>query len=426
MKEVSKYKNNSLASKKKHIFARLLDYFSMFVISYLTFTILYAVAGSLPIISTLVNNLADISEQAALYVDSTHLQRLNEDKTYLIPTDEGAETYLINMTKTSAYVNNIKYPVRQNDGTYIEVDVDIKDTFVYQSNEYSLDNVSHYYKKFKKEEPSLNNYVYEGVDYKDDIDTFLYIKLMKLDANYFISSDDANYISRADNISIYTIFNSEYTAKMINKIARGENIDADANNLYDRMVNAYESAINYGIDDVENNSTPYIEININFKKAYQSLIGAFALVYFVSYTIAYVLLMIIMRLIAKEWTTIGQKVMGLAMADLDELTPSAWQIIVYNLSNYLLFSTSALLSSYLVGMFGIFSFEIFPGFNLLWIMLFLLTFNLLSLFMPLFNKRRFNVSTFLSRLQSKDKNEFDTLPEENIEVVENGIGTREQ
>ena len=266
----------------------------------------------------------------------------------------------------------------------------------------------------------------EGVDYKDDIDTFLYIKLMKLDANYFISSDDANYISRADNISIYTIFNSEYTAKMINKIARGENIDADANNLYDRMVNAYESAINYGIDDVENNSTPYIEINVNFKKAYQSLIGAFALVYFVSYTIAYVLLMIIMRLIAKEWTTIGQKVMGLAMADLDELTPSAWQIIVYNLSNYLLFSTSALLSSYLVGMFGIFSFEIFPGFNLLWIMLFLLTFNLLSLFMPLFNKRRFNVSTFLSRLQSKDKNEFDTLPEENIEVVENGTGTKEQ
>ena len=426
MKEVSRYKNNSLASKKKHIFSRLLDYFSVFVISYLTFTVLYAVAGSLPVISGLVNNLSSISEQAATYVDSTHLQRLSEDKTYLVPTDEGAEIYLVNMTKTSAYVNNIKYPVRQSDGTYLEIDVDIKDTFVYQKEEYSLDNLSHYYKKFKKEESSLNNYVYEGVDYSNDIDTYLYIKLMKLEDSYFITNTDENYVARADGISIYTVFNVTYTQKMINKVARGENIDSEANTLHDRMINAYESAVNYGIDDVENNSEPYIEINSNFKKAYQDLIGAFALVYFVSYTFAFVLLTLLMRLIGKEWITIGQKVMGMGMTDLNEFTPSAWQIIVYNIVNYLLFSTTALLSSYLVGMFGIFSFEIFPGFNLLWIMLFFLTFNLFSLFMPLFNKRRFNISTFLSRLQSKDKNEYDVSPEiESLEVVENGTEPRE-
>lgn len=428
MKEVSKYKNNSLASKKKHIFARLLDYFSIFVISYLTFTILYAVAGSLPVINNLVNNLASISEQAALYVDSTHLQRLDEEKTYLIPTDEGAVTYMVNMTKTSAYVNNVKYPVKQSDGTFIEVDVDVKDTFVYQKDEYALDNVSFYYKKFKKEEPSLNNYVLDGVDYKDDIDIYLYVNIMKFDTSYFITSDDANYIERANGVSIYTVFNQENTLRMINKVARGEDIDAEANNIYNRMVNAYESAINYGIDDVEGKSAPYLEINRNFNKAYQALIGAFSLVYFISYTIAYLLLMMIMRLITKEWITLGQKVMGLAMADLDEMTPSWWQILVYNLSNYLLFSTTSLISAYLVGMFGMFSFEIFPGFNLLMIMLFLLTLNILSLFMPLFNKRRFNISTFLARLQSKDKNEYDAPPvEENIEVVKDGnSGNTEQ
>ena len=44
-KTVSKYATNSVASKKKHIFARLFDYFSTMVVS----TIIFAVA--LPILS---------------------------------------------------------------------------------------------------------------------------------------------------------------------------------------------------------------------------------------------------------------------------------------------------------------------------------------------------------------------------------------
>ena len=404
MKEriVSRYKNNIIASKKKHIFSRLLDYFSLFVVTYLLFTVFYAVGGRLPIVDNTAKKLNAENGEIAEYIDSTHLQRLKEDKSALLSIDDGAEKYVESLAKTSAYVHELTFPKKNESGTFDEVVVSVEETFA-DNNNYALDAISYYFKSFKKNDTSLNDYTFEGVDYKDDIDTYIYLKIMNVDTSIFVNADDADLLARGNGVSQYVVLNEEATNKLLQYFKEDR---ADIS-LYNKIYLSFINAAKYGIKDVETNSLTYNNLIKTYNNTYQSLTLAVLLIYMVSYLVAFLLLTIIMRLIAKEWVSLGQKVMGLAMSSKDELEPSIGQLIAYHVLNFVLFSTSLVIAFYFMGMIGVFSFKIGGVVSVLAILIALLVINVVSLLMPLFNKNNHDFVSFITRLNVKDVKEFE-------------------
>lgn len=78
-----------------------------------------------------------------------------------------------------------------------------------------------------------------------------------------------------------------------------------------------------------------------------------------------------------------------------------------------------------MGMLGVTSIPIIGIFNLLWLLISILTLNIISLFMPFFNKNRNDLSTLITGILVKDKTEFDGSTDV-INALENAIdGTKE-
>ena len=399
----SKYKNNIIAVGKRHVYSRLLDYFSMFVVAYLVFTIFYAIGSRLSVMDNISRNLVTQNLVIAEYIDSTHLQKFNDDHTSLKSIDDGAKQYVINVCKTSAYVHDLKFPVKQDDGTYIDTTVNVEETFAYEPTSYALDDLSYYYKVFKKNDDSLNNYVIDGVDYQDDVDTYMYQKIMKVDESKYVAGDDADLIARGNGISHFTVLTNEETTSLLNYFRE----DSSGSGTYNRVYGVFIKGAQTGVKDVEKHSATYKRLIANYNVIYQQLTFGIFLIYLLAYTFAFLLMMGIMRLIAKEWITLGQKVLGLSMCDTHEFEPAWWQIVLYNLVNYILFFSSSSIAFYFMGIIGVFSLSIVGKFTILALLIFILTMNIFSLFMPLFNKRHFDLNTLMTRLLVKDTKEFE-------------------
>ena len=420
MRLASKYKNNIVASKKKHIFSRLLDYFSLFVVTYLLFTVFYAIASRTPFIGNKAEALREQNIEIAEYIDSTHLQRLNEEGNSLLTIDDGAAKYVERLCKTSAYVHDLTFPVKNEQKTFDEVVISVEETFVNDTTNYALDDASYYFKVFKKNETSLNSYLYEEIDYKDDIDAYQYLKIMQLDASKYITSDNEALLAKGNGVSCYVVLTKENTITLL-RFFKEDRADTS---LYNEIYLSFINAAKYGIKDVENNSVIYKDYIDAFNNCYQSLSLAIFVVYLITYVISYVALNVIVALISKEWITLGQKVMGLTMASYDEFEPSVYQLIGYHALTFILFSTSMVIAFYFIGIFGVLSFKLFGVISLFAISGGLFIFDFVSLFMPFFNKHSHDFASFITRIYVKDTKEFegpvgtDDLPQ--IEENNNG------
>ena len=401
---VSRYKNNVPASGRRHLYSRLFDYFSLFVVTYILFTIFNAIASATPVVNNIAQKLINQNGLIAEYIDSTHLQRLNEAHSELSSIDAGADEYAVGVAKTTAYVYEYNFPYKQDDGTYLDLPVPIEETFINDLSTYELDVMSYYFKYFKKTEASLNNYIYDGIDYKDDIDTYMYIKIMMLDSTKFVSTDNPDYIARGAGISRFVVLNEENAEALINYFRE----DKTGVDLYNHLYNSYIKGAQFGIKDVEKNSTEYNKLITDYNLIYQELTLAIFIVYLISYVVGYLLLVFTLRLICKEYTTLGQKVLRLAICDTHEMHPSGWRILGYHALNFVLFFSSSMIAFYFMGMIGVFSLQIIGKFTVLALLLAILTLNIFSLFMPLFNKNNHHdLSTLICRLVVKDTKEFE-------------------
>lgn len=407
---ISKYKFNSIASKKKHIFSRLLDYFSLFVVTFIIFMISFTISGYLPVMKNISSDLNRINYEVAEYIDSTHLQRLNEDKDGLVSLEDSAEIYVKNVAKTCAYIYEKPFYQKQSDGTYQEIEITKEETFVYDLANYPLDPLCFYFIKFKSEDPSLDDYG----DF-DDKEQYLFNYIISSDESNFITIDNEHYVARAEGLSHYNILSEELTDVIINYY-HGDTLNKTAHKLlYMRYINAVQK----GIKEVEKKSTTYLSYMNKYASVNNKLIGALALIYFLSYLFSYLLLTGILRLICKEWVTLGQKVMGLAICDHQENELSVIRLICYHLINFILFFSSSILGLYFSGLSGVLSFKLIPHISILWIDIGLITLNIISLFMPLFNKSRFDLSTLITRIYVKDTREFDGSAEV-LNAIEEG------
>ena len=134
-----------------------------------------------------------------------------------------------------------------------------------------------------------------------------------------------------------------------------------------------------------------------------------------------------MRLFAREWVTLGQKAMGLAMASTDELEPSTGQIVAYHILNFVLFTTSSVIAFYFLGMTGVLSFKIIGSFTLFALLISLFVINLASLVMPLVSRNKHDLVTLLTKIYIKDIREFEgPISEPEVPEIEsnNGYGNK--
>ena len=408
MKEASKYRNNVIAGKRKHIYSRLLDYFTTLVVSYLMFTIVYAIGARLPVFTNLINQYQTSGQKVENYIFDTHLQHYDEEARKVLDIGVDAEEYVKTAMKTTAYVYNVQIPTTES-----YVDVNIDETFIKDREQYKLDNLSYYFKNFKKNSEAdisystLNSYVIDGVDYKDDLDTYQYIKIMGVDTSIYVTSDNPSLLERGGGISHFTVFTNETFEKLKHRVFLNDTSSSEVNTLYQSVCDSYIRGAQAGIREVEAKSIIYANLYQDFRGAYQNLVKAIAVTYFISYAIAFIILLIVMRLVAKEWVTVGLKVMSLGMSDMHENEPSWWQILLYHFLNFVLFASSSFISLYLIGIIGVTSLEIFPHFTLLALLLAVLVLNVLSLTLAFFNKKSYDLSTMSARLVLKDKKEFD-------------------
>ena len=418
---VSRYKFNSVASKKKHIFARLLDYFSTFVLSYLLFTISFSIFAPIPPIRTISDRLSNINRTVAEYIDSTHLQRLNEYKNGLISLEKSAETYANSVAMTCAYVYDLDFYKKQSDGTYIKTKITRDETLINNMSEYSLDPLSYYFINFKSDPANEGLNDYEGYDNKE---TYLFKYIIESDDSNFIATDNPNYTARAEGLSKYNILNPELTDSII-KFYHGDSASTEAHKL---LYLRYIDAVQKGIREVQAKSVRYLGLMEEYKAANNALTGALALLYFLTYLFTYVLLTVIVRLFCKEWLTLGQKVMGLGVSDMNDNEVGPLRLFSYHIINTLMFFSSSIAGLYFMGLTGVLGYNIVPYVTILSIDIALLTLNLISFLFSMFSKDNVDLSTFITRIVFKDTKEFDLTPDAQALLeseLDDGNGTNE-
>ena len=421
---ISRYQNNALASKKKHIYTRLLDYFSMFVLSYLLYTLILPLAARFPFAEDISKQITISTRAVYDYIDSTHLESYTEDKKSLEEINAGAAKYVKTLAKTSCFVHNIGFPVEQEDHTYVDTPVTKEETFINDLATYELDNNSYYYRVYKPSEPSLNSYNGKAYDElsEEEIQQYIFIDRMKLTVSNYVTVEDEDYIARAENAPIYDVLTLENTLTLKQYFGG----DTKEKTLYNKLYKCYANGIQAGIKDVEKNSKPYKELVKVFNYWQQRVAMVYIVAYTLSYTIAYLIMLFIPRLIFKEWQTLGQHVLNIGIADKDECEPAFWRLIIYHVVNFLLFYTTLFIALLIIGQFTALNLYLIPHISFLAILLFIGVFNLISLFMPLFTKKNHDVSTFVSGIVLKDKGEFDTPIEDLVdepkpEMVEENI-----
>lgn len=409
MKTASRYAPNSIASAKKHIYSRLIDYFLTFIITITLFAIMMPISMNTSIYQNVSREYASQRKGFYEFINETGILRLNAAGTDLLSVGEEAESYVQRVAKTSAYVHNVTFPKLNDDGTYSEVAVDIKETFIYERETYRLDNISHYFQKYKHTQNELNDYLIDGAHKKYEEltptqkDDYQYKNIMEVTVSNFVSSDNPDYIARGGDVSTYVVLSEQMTEK----IKLYYKNDRNDTSLHQSIFNSFIKGTQKAINDVEVNSHIYknIESKINFISQKYSRIQI--VVYMLCYVVSYLLLNILVALFSKEWITVGQKVMGLALCEVDEMEPPIWKYLVFHGLSFFGFSSSALLSFVLLGNIGVTSLKVFPHISFLAIMIFILTLNIFSLFMPLFNKKNYDLSTFFVKIVHKDKHEFD-------------------
>ena len=406
MKTASRYAPNSIASSKKHIFARLLDYFLTFMVSLTLFAIALPISVNTRAVQNIVNDLSAARTELYQFIDSTTILHYNSEGTDLLSINDEATHYLKNLALTSAYVHDMGFPERQEDGTYLPRVVEKEETFVYDNANYPLDNISYYYRIFKSSRSELDDY--NGKTYSEltpaEIDEYEYSYIMALTLTNYVEADDADLLARGEGVSRYVVLTVENTEQLLKYYKN----DRNDTKLYNSIYGCYAKGLQKAIKEIEKYSLEYKTIEKEITKASRRFSVYQVVVYILCYTLAYAILNVSVSLASKEWTTCGLKVMKLAFCDTDEMEPPVWKMLLYHLVCYLGFFSSSLLAFLLLGNIGITSLTIFPHISFLMVLLFILPFNVVSIFLPLFNKKyRFDLATFFTRIVIKDKNEFD-------------------
>ncbi len=418
---ISEFKNNVIAKKSKIFFYSLIDYFSLLVLS---FIFLVGVANPITTVCSgykdSVNGVAETVSTLNEIVSSTRLMRVDddgdlEDISYL--TTE----YITALVKTSCYVHEIEYWYEiEGSDEYLRQVPSIEETFLYKYDEendldYPNDPLLYYYLVFKVENEELSSYVYNNEDRStSSLDDFFYKQILAFNTStmtdYFITNADYNNLDEyyQEELSRFNILNKRYAENLSLYLVFSDSTSTSTTTLYSYLSTYYQSATQYFIDEVEANYTPYIEARDNYNIYYSrfSLYNIYAMLS--SYTLAFVILFVVVPIFLKSHRTIGQKLFKLGFTRVDEMEPTWKNILVYNVVIFILFFSNQLFSARFLGNYGVISFNLYGSmFSLFQVIIFALLVLILSYIFLAFNKNHQTISLLSSGMVVKQVDEFE-------------------
>ena len=314
-KYTSQFKNYIDCSSKKNFLCNLADYCLAFILSFILFvgvaTPIYTHVDSVAELSNIISTNEDKLKEI---IGQTYLRTYNpEDKT-LSDVDADAKSYVETLVKTSYFVNEQKYPFVKVDGTYEFKYIEESATFLNKTvlNKYNGSNKPLiYFDYFKENNESLNFYVYDGIDYKNNREGYLYSKLFKYDQTKFESKNaslnlyEQLVFSEAETLTYYLVYNEA----------------GIPTSLYNSYASKYKVALNSLTCEIEKKYDSYLtQIN-----KYEDATARYSNIYFISLFLSFVVAMVILEtippLFPKGHATIGFRMMRAAYISKEEFEP---------------------------------------------------------------------------------------------------------
>lgn len=414
-KILSKYLNNPIAEKKKIFLSNLFDYFITLVATFFTFYLGLIFTSNLPILNETVKKYQDTTKEVFSYINTTHLLRYNVDSGEQSSTDADANKYLKTLVKTSAYIYDLNYPLLQEDSTYdVNYKVKEEETFIKDHDEYKLDNISYFFIKFSSSNPELQQYEFDNVDYKDDLTTFIYLKVMGYEKvngyeDIFVKEDNAEFSPFKAVLPRFLVLDKELTSSLINRLVYNDSTDAKAGEVANMIKNGYVNAIQKGINVIETYSTEYKGIMTELNKIYEKYGQITLVIFLVSYVVGYLIVFGLGRAMGGEFITVAQKTRGLGLSTKDDLNPGFWNIFVYQLVNFFMHLSSCVILFMFTGYMGILNVTIVGPINFFVIELVLAIFVMTSIVMTFFTKDGQSAALFLSKMVLKDTKTYEEI-----------------
>lgn len=391
----SQYKNYVEASVKKNFLSNLADFCLVFILSFLLFeSIGMPIFTHIGFIEEQESVISSNENELNKIVASTYLRSYNEKDKTLSEISEDAKSYVVMLTKTSFFLNEEKYPVITGSGTYDYVDVDIKDTFLtkdYEGVENLINRPSVYFNYVKPTDESIASYVYDGVDYSSNKDTYLYEKLFKYSkADFEEKSSDISIFeqlkfSKADLIKNYLVFQEA----------------GEPNKAYEAIYNSYVSALSTLTKEVENKYTPYLNQISKYNQSTEIYTNAFMISLIICYVLALGLLEGIPPIFLKGHSTIGFRMMRCVWVSKEGFEPRFLNYLVKAIARLFTFFSGTVLCLFFTSQIGFIFVDVgWFAYYMIYLSAFGLTFA--SLVLILAGRPPRSIPERLSNLISKD------------------------
>lgn len=397
---VSEYKNNLIAKRSKIVYSTLIDYFLVLILTFLLFVCAIApINNCLPSTKGFVNNMYKSRSNLNQIVAETRIQNYDEENKSLVNISTTCKSYIKSLVKTSYYVYDMEYPVFNSS----PVKITKEETLLNIDN----DNLTYYFVNFKSSHNDLNDYNFDGIDYKDNKQEYLYLKMLgytsSMISSYFISEDDYNSSSYKDSLSRYQILNKQTSIDLMNYIERD---DSNVTSIYNQFSNCYYQACSYGVDQIESKYTPYIsEYNSNFIPNYQGYLSSLLICNILSYVLGFSVFEVLVYLLSKKKETIGNRVIKLAVISKDELELSPIQKTGLILSRFVFYFSGTILCMIFSNNLGA-AMYMFNGVSYLQFIIFSLGLGIISLLFLAFNKSHQLISNLITSTVFKSKEDF--------------------
>lgn len=411
-KEVSEYKNNLIAKKSKIIYATLIDYFIVLIITFLLHVCLFSPVNIyLPSTKENISKMYESRDNLNQIVAQTKIQEYDKDSKSLVDISKTCKKYITCLVKTSYLIYDLEYPVFNSN----PVKIDSSLTLLNKDN----DNLTYFFIDFKSNNKDLNNYVLDGKDYSNLKEEYLYLNMLgyseEIISSYFIDQESYSNLNQEEylklnsfyqKLSRYQILNKKTCIDLMNYIERD---DDNTVSIYQILQNCYYQACSNGVSQIEENYKPYInEYNSNFLKYYEGYLSSLLVCNILSYTLGFIIFEVVIYLLNRKKETIGNIVIRLAVISKDEMELSSFQKIGLILIRFIMYFSCNILCMIFANQLGAATY-LFNGVSFLQFVVFSFGLDIISLLFLAFNKSNLLISNLITKSVFKNKEEYETI-----------------
>lgn len=363
-------------------------------------------------------NLTTLNAALKRRVGESRLETLSSDGS-LSMVSEDASNYLLTLAKTSYYLHGENFPQYESASkTYVFSPVDEAETFLNKGTinsqgnlSYPLDVPAFYFLTFKKETPSLSSYFYQGIDYQQHKEEYLY----SFAFGYRTEDEETYFVdSPSQTNSRFQELKQEQALILVDALVYRDSGSRSVA-IKNRLAKAYETAVNGFIQEMEEKDAMYLSLFADFQANYHAYVVSYFFSLLCAYFIAFFLAEGLFPMLEKHHQSIGFLSLKMAYSSKEEMIPSFWQNARRFLVRFLLDFSSQGFLLFFLSSFGLCFVDLGLGFTFAYLLLVSVLFSLASLFLILFLPSHQGLCELASSCLAKD-----------LALMENGMAKEEE